>query len=304
MIASLLKKVLSQKALEKYRAWRRKQILATFKKNPIKLATNQYKTIFGIDPDLKNPKNLIEKIIWLQFNSDTSLWTLCADKYRVRDYIQKKGLGNILCELYGVWENANDINFDMLPEKFVLKTNNSCGQVIIVKDKSQIDIASTRWKLNKWMENGYGYDNAQMHYTRIKPCIIAEEFLEVPAGKSLNDYKIWSFKGKAECVLVCSDRIIGQGYALTMYDTQWNNISDRALNKKSAHFSGENIDKPQNFELMLEIARELSSDFPEVRVDLYNIEGRIVFGELTFTTGYGSYNKSFYEYLGTKVDLK
>lgn len=285
-------------------SWRHNSMMTTFNKNPQKLAIKGYKSIYKIKPNLIEPKNLLEKIIWLQFNSDTSLWTKCADKLRVREYVKEKGLEDILYKLYGMWENSNDIDFSKLPDKFVLKTNNSCGQIIIVKDKTKLDIAKVRSQLNEWMRTGYGYANAQMHYTRIKPCIIAEEYIEVPEGETLTDYKIWSFRGKPECILVCSNRVVNKGnYNLSMFDTSWNNISNIALDPKSKHYNGEMVEKPKNLERMLEIAQILSLDFPEVRVDLYNINGRILFGELTFTTGYGSYLPSFYEYLGSKVDL-
>jgi hypothetical protein len=290
---------------QRYLQWRQARMMKVFRSHPEKLAVKNYKNVFGENPNLKNPKNLIEKIIWLQFNSDTSLWTLCADKFRVREYVKNRGQEDILCKLYGVWEDANQIDFDVLPEEFVLKTNNSCGQIIIVRNKADLNIKETRDKLRQWMSQGYGYSNAQMHYTRIEPCIIAEELLESESTSSLVDYKIWCFNGVPECILVCSERIPGQGvYSLSMYDTEWNNISEQALNTQSIHFRGTEIPKPDNFNAMLHYASKLSEGFPEVRVDLYNIYGRIVFGELTFTTGYGSYKKSFYEYLGSKVQIK
>ena len=277
-----------------------------FKHNPQKLATNVYKNVFGKEANLDNPQDLIEKIIWLQFNSDTSLWTLCADKYRVRNFVEERGYGDTLCKLYGRWDNARDIDFDMLPDKFVLKTNNSCGQIFIVKDKRKLNISKVRNRLNDWLRKGYGKEGGQMHYTRIEPCVIAEEYLETASNGSLVDYKIWCFNGHPECILVCFDRSVEVGnrhYCLSMFDRQWNNISDKALNKSGVHFSGIDLPKPANLDKMLDTASVLSKGFPEVRVDLYNINGRIVFGEMTFTTGYGSYNPSFYEYLGSKIIL-
>jgi hypothetical protein len=305
MIKEIIKNILPNAVLQ----WRKKRqkikVMKDFNENPQILATRQYAKVFNEKPNLDYPKNLIEKIIWLQFNSDTSMWTRCADKYRVRGFVEEKGLGKYLCDLYGVWTDSMDIDFESLPNQFVLKVNNSCGQIIIVKDKTKLDIEATRRKLNRWMKEGYGYDNAQMHYTRISPCIIAEEMLPSLEGYSLVDYKIWCFSGVPECVLVCYNRnITGRGYSLSMYDTKWNNISESALNRNSKHFSGNDVPKPDHFDRMLEIAAQLSSGFPEVRVDLYNINGRIVFGELTFTTGYGSYNKEFYSYLGSLVSTK
>lgn len=272
--------------------------------DPRPLINAQYKSVFGNNINWDNPQDLIEKIDWLQVYSDTSLWTLCADKYRVREYVESKGCSEILNELYGVWEKTEDIEWDKLPDSFVLKTNNSCGRIIIVRDKQNLDKEEAIKKLTEWMRIPYGIHNAQMHYIRIQPCIIAERLLADNANpsSSLVDYKIWCFHGKPECILVAYDRGVGH-YSLTLYDTDWNNISEKALNKQSVHYCGNDCEKPASFEQMLEYAKKLSNDFPEVRVDFYEIGGKPVFGELTFTTGFGSYNKDFYKYLGAMVDL-
>lgn len=284
------------------------KVLAKF--FPKYLANKTYKSIFRKNINWKEPKNLIEKIYWLQLNTDTTLWTLCADKYRVREFVKEKGCEEILNELYGKWDNANDIDFSILPNEFVLKINNSCGQIILVKDKSTLDYNKTRKKLNSWLKSDYGYDGAQLHYTRIKPCIIAEKILinDNSSNSSLVDYKIWCFDGKPECILVASERTWNESgsidkYCLSMYDTNWKNISDIALNNKGKHYNGSDFDKPASLNEMLEYAKLLSKDFKEVRVDFYEINKKPVFGELTFTTGYGSYKEEFYEYLGSKVIL-
>ncbi|MBQ8365439.1 MAG: hypothetical protein IJX41_06115 [Bacteroidaceae bacterium] len=293
-----------KKKLVYYRDWIMAHIYPKY------LANQVYRYVFKKDINWKNPTNLIEKIYWLQLNTDTSLWTLCADKYRVRQFVEERGCGEILNKLYGVWNNADEIDFDSLPNSFVLKTNNSCGQIILVKDKKELDIADAKRKLKTWMNTTYGYQGAQLHYTRIKPCIIAEELLinSKNKDKSLVDYKIWCFDGKVECILVAGERTWSDtgvdGYSLSMYDKEWKNISDKALNTNNKHFDGKDFEKPASLERMLEYASILSKGFPEVRVDFYEINDKPVFGELTFTTGYGSYKTSFYEYLGSKIDLQ
>ncbi len=269
------------------------------------LAKYEYRQIMGKKMNLKNPRNLIEKIIWMQFHTDTSLWTECADKYRVRKYIREKGLESILPKLYGHYENAEVIDFESLPDSFVLKTNNSCGQILIVRDKSKLDINEARRKLSSWLKESYGYNNAQLHYTRIKPCIIAEELLidkSLKPGESLIDYKVWCFNGIPESILVVSERS-GSDYYVSFFDLQWNNISEKVLDTDSPHYGDKDIAKPKNLEKMLEYATALSSGFPEVRVDFYDIDGIIHFGEMTFTTGYGYCTEKYYDYLGTKIDL-
>lgn len=269
------------------------------------LAKGEYKRITGEWLNLNHPKNLIEKIIWMQFHTDTSLWTECADKYTVREYVKKCGLDNILPKLYGVWDKPEGINWAELPDKFVLKTNNSCGQIIIVRDKTKLDIKLASQKLKKWLRSKYGFQNAQLHYLRIKPKIIAEELLEdpsLPANANLVDYKIHCFNGEPETCLVVSGRN-GSNYYVSYLDLNWNNISDYALNPKSPHYGNNSYAKPKDFDKMLEYAKILSKDIPQVRVDFYDINGKIYFGEMTFTTGYGYRSQEFSEYLGSKIDL-
>ena len=293
---SLLKSMLSSVY------WWRTRFLLRF--NPKVIANTAYKSVFKKDINWTNPTDLIEKIQWLQIYSDTSLWTICADKYLVRDFVNKRGCGTVLNEVYGMWYNPNDIDWSLLPDSFVLKANHSCGQVILVNDKSRLDKNRTNIQLQNWMKTVYGSINAQLHYTRIKPRIIAEKLLinKKEPDKSLIDYKIWCFHGVPECVLVAYNRT-KSNYSLSLYDLEWNNISDIAFNKGNSHFCGTEITKPSSFDEMLEVAKILSKDFPQVRVDFYDIDGEAVFGEMTFTTGFGSYSEEYYKYLGSKIDL-
>lgn len=270
-----------------------------------KLVPNKvYRNFFGKDINWKEPKDLIEKIYWLQLYSNTSLWTLCADKYAVRDFLKERECSSILNDLYGKWDRADDIDWDLLPQEFVLKTNNSCGQIILVNDKNQLNKKEAIDKLNAWMKYKYGSYDGQYHYSKIKPCIIAEKLLinDKNVNESLIDYKIWCFNGEPECILVASNRKSGE-YELSMYDLEWNNISTESLNNDSPHFSGKEIAKPESLEIMIDCARKLSSGFPQVRVDFYEINNKPIFGEMTFSTGFGSYNKNFYNALGHKVFL-
>lgn len=276
-----------------------------FKRNPQELASKDYKRVMGRDLDWENPQNLIEKIYWLIFNTDTTLWSVCADKYHVRDFVKERGCGNTLNRLYGYWERVEHIDYDSLPDSFVIKTTNSSGQIIIVKDKTRMDIGEVNRKLNQWMNFVYGLTSAQLHYMKIKPAIIAEELLENKAepAKMLVDYKIWCFNGVPESVLVVFDRN-GEDYKLSVFDLEWNNISDRTLRTDSPHYGGLDIPKPTSFDEMIAAAKKLSSGFPEVRVDFYDINGQAVFGELTFSTGYGYFTDDYYSYLGSKVDIQ
>ncbi len=255
--------------------------------------------------DWENSRNLIEKIYWLQFNSDTSIWTKCADKYIVRDFIKENGFEQYLPKLYGKWVNALDINFDKLPNSFVLKTNNGCGTILIVEDKSTLNKKSTIKQLNRWLSIPYGYSAAQLHYTRIKPCLIAEELLENKDSfsSSLIDYKVWCFHGNPEVILVIFNRSIN-GFDLSLYDLNWNNKSEFLLSSEHYRYSDKEIPKPESLDKMIEIAKVLSKDIPQVRIDFYDINGKPYIGEMTFTTGFGYFTKEYYDYLGSKIDLR
>lgn len=268
------------------------------------IPNNIYKRVFDKNINWDNPTNLIEKIYWMQLYTDTSLWTKCADKYLVREYVKEKVCEDSLNTLYGRWENANEIDWKKLPERFVLKTNNSCGKVILIRDKKTININSLTKTLNSWLKLKYGYRDGQFHYTKIKPCIIAEKLFEnkINPNESLVDFKIWCFNGEPESVLIVHNRMKGK-YSLSVYDMQWNNISKKALKQNISSYSGVNFPKPDSFDQMIQYAKKLSIGIPQVRVDFYDIDGQAVFGEMTFSTGYGYFTDEYYNYLGNKIDF-
>lgn len=276
-----------------------------FRRSPKSVADSDYKRVLGRNIDWNNPKNLIEKIYWMLFNTDTTQWSICADKYRVREFVTERGCADLLNNLYGKWDRVEDIEYDSLPNSFVLKTNNSSGQVIIVRDKQKLNRKEANAKLRQWLRLVYGLTNSQLHYMRIEPCIVAEELLvdSKNPNAELMDYKVWCINGEPKCVLVFYGRK-GDNYKMTAYDIDWNNISSRVLRKTSSHYCGMEIQRPASLSRMIEAARKLSNGFPEVRVDFYEIDDRPVFGELTFSTGYGSLTDEYYEYLGSKIDLE
>ena len=247
-----------------------------------KLADFIYYQTFGKRINWTNPTNLSEKINWMKFYSDTSKWTELADKYKVREYVEKKGMSNILVKLYGVWESADNINFDMLPNSFVLKTNHACGTVLLVEDKTKLNERETRELLNKWLRVTIGKETAEPHYLGIKPLIIAEEFLKPSTGEGIVDYKLFTVHGRTELVMVCSDRKIGVGASISLYDSNWNFCPER-LGACHAGDGVTAIAKPESFDKMKELAEILCKDFPFVRMDFYDIDGKVYFGEMTFT---------------------
>lgn len=299
--------------LNKSYAYRR--LAAHFHKFAVKVSPEWemkrvYRNIFNREPDLQNPKDLVEKIYWLQLHTDTSLWTKCADKYGLREYVEELGLGQYLPRLCGKWDTAALIDFDLLPEKSILKTNNGCAQCVIVDKSKGFNADSIRESFSRWLKVPYGYAGAQLHYTRIKPCIIAEELL-IPSEEdkkvspnSLIDYKVWCFNGQPECIWVAYNRHDGAFVDMDLYDTSWNSLSQYLRDTETDKYNPNvSIPKPACLNQMLDIASRLSQPFEEVRADFYVIKGKPVIGELTFTAGYGFYTDEFYKYLGSKVDL-
>src|SRR5690606_24186655 len=281
---------------------------STVLKDPKAEADRTYKLAFKKNIDWDNPKDLIEKIYWLQINSDTSLWTKCADKYLVRDYVKECGYEDYLPKLYGKWDNAEDINFLGLPKQFVLKANNGCGTVLIVKDKSTLNSEKIKRKLKRWLSLGFGYRGAQLHYLKIKPCIIAEELLRNNkedisiSPNSLIDYKVYCINGEPEVIWIAYDRTY-TGVYNTLYDKNWVKHSEYLVSSDYYTYHSRDIPRPKCLDEMLDMSRKLSQPFHQVRVDFYVINDKPIIGELTFTTGAGFFTQDFYDYLGSKIDL-
>lgn len=259
--------------------------------------------------DWKNPKNLNEKILYLSLMTDTTRWSDLTDKFRVREYVESCGFKENLVELYGVWDNALEIDFEKLPRAFVLKTNHGSGEVRIILNKEDIDRKEIVTYFNKVIAKPYGEIEAGKHYSRIRPCIIAEQLLTgdpflIEYSKSIIDYKMWCFNGKVYYTLVCSNRD-KFGLDLLLFDRDWQAHPEYSVFTK--HYRrGKTIPKPKNYFEMIRIAETLARPFSCVRVDLYNIDGKIYFGELTFTSLGGMMNyftNDFLRLAGDRIDL-
>ena len=280
---------------------------------PISLVKLRYRLVFKKPLDLKNPKDLNEKILWAKLYSDTTKWTQLADKYEVRKYVEECGLGDILVKLYAVWYSKEEIDFDNLPSRFIIKANNGDGKgtnrilrkAELTEDKKQ----ETLELVDMWLHRkNIGALHAEPHYKGMKPCVIAEEVLPCdPGTTTLTDYKIWCFNGKAYYVWICNDRSAGGNSAHVMtYDLEWNAHPEFSV-FNSDYLRGEIMPKPENLDEMIRVAEKLSQGFPELRVDLYNVKGKVYFGELTFTSQGGFmdfYTPEFNLELGGKFDIK
>lgn len=261
-------------------------------------------------PRLKNPKDLNEKILWQKLYADSSRWTELADKYLVRQYVEKRGLGKYLVHIYGKWDRAEDIDFDSLPESVIFKVNNGDGKGtnLIVKDVKNADKKKLCQFFHGWLTRKHiGELAAEPHYKKMSPCIIAEEVLKIPKeSHSLIDYKIWCINGEPLYIFTCSDRDKdGGGADVMVYDLIWNAHPEYCV-FTSEYRRGKFLPKPKNMNEMLDVARKLSVEFPILRVDLYNIDGKIYFGELTFTSQGGMmdyFTQEFLHLLGEKADI-
>ncbi len=273
-------------------------------------AHRMYKKHYGRKMDLKNPKNLPEKIVWMELNTDTSMWTYCEDKYLMRKYVEDKGYGEHLPKLYGVWKKAKDIDFASLPNQFVMKVNHGCGDVLVCKDKTKLDERKVRRDFKRLLSLPYGYNNAGWHYTRIKPCVMAEEVLPndfSSLSTSIVDFKVWCINGKAQSILVVYDRTSGNEiHSVDFYDTDWNRMN-QYLNKESTSAVIEEVGKfsnrPSCLTEMLNIAEVLADGFPQVRVDFYVVNNKPIVGEMSFMAGYGSYTEKYYDKLGAMIKI-
>lgn len=240
-----------------------------------------YRKIFGKELDLREPKTLNEKLMYVKHNVywDHPLVTQCADKYKVREFVQSNGCGETLNELLGVWEDAYKIDWSNLPDKFAIKCNHGSGYNMICVDKAKFDIESATKKLDQWMKETYGYGSVceQGIYRNIKPMIIAEKFIETKDGLPPKDYKFFCSYGKCKFLFVASERVNNR----TKFDFYWPDWT--WIPVENCHPTAGSIPKPESLEKMIAYAEKLSEKFPIVRVDFYEESGEIIFGELTFT---------------------
>lgn len=268
---------------------------------PIQVARLKHFYKFHKMPDYEHPTDINEKINWIKFYGDTSRWTDLADKYKVREYVESLGLEDTLVKLYGRWDKASDIDWNTLPNQFVLKVNNGCGDILICRDKDKLDKAAVVDTYDKLVSTKYGDVTGEPHYAKIQPCVIAEELLNINKQSiktsSLIDYKIWCLNGKPYCVW-CAWNRNSHGADTGIYDLSWNYHPEWSVFTEHYRQGKESLPKPESFEYMLEVASKLSAEFSILRVDLYEVDGKIYFGELTFTSLGG-----FMDYLAPKVLL-
>jgi len=251
--------------------------------------------------NLENPTTFNEKLQWLKINDRNSKYIKMVDKYEAKKYISSIIGEEYIIPTLGVWDKFDDINFDSLPNQFVLKCTHDSGGVVIVKDKSKMDFDKARKKIAKSLKKNFYWRGREWPYKRIKPRIIAEEYLVDESGVELKDYKVMCFNGKVKCTFVCSNR--KQGLNIDIYDENWNLMPFERLNHPQ---SGNLIKKPENYDLMVKMAEKLSENIPFLRIDFYNINGKLYVGELTFYPANGMEGfkpETFDEIMGSWLNL-
>ncbi|MCR5251774.1 MAG: glycosyl transferase [Lachnospiraceae bacterium] len=255
----------------------------------------------GNDSNIIKPISFNEKIQWLKLYDRKPIYTTLVDKYEVKDYVSKMLGSQYVIPTLGVWKRFSDIDFDTLPSAFVLKCTHDSGSVVIVRNKSTMDLKAIEKKLTRCLKRNFYYAGREWPYKNVPPRIIAEKMI-AENQEDIKDYKLMCFNGKVKCLFVCSERFSKTGLKVTFFDPEWNRLPF----ERHYPSSDIRIPRPDNLDSMITIAEKLSKDIPFVRVDLYDCDGTIYFGEMTFYPGSGfeEFNPPEWdEILGSWIEL-
>lgn len=239
----------------------------------------RYRGMMGKKLNLKNPQTYTAKLQWMKLYDRNPAYPALVDKYEVKNYVRKIIGDEYLIEDYGVWDHFDDIPFDKLPQSFVLKCTHDSGGMLICQDKSRLDPAEARSKMEKARNRSFFKLNREWPYKNVPSRIIAERYMENKATGDLRDYKFFCFDGVPKLMFVATERQTpGVETKFDFFDMDYQHL-DLVNGHPNA---GKIPEKPQNFELMKELAAKLSKGIPHVRVDFYEVDGKAYFGELTF----------------------
>lgn len=253
-----------------------------------------YRLRTGHKLDLKQPKTYTEKIQWIKLYDRRPIYTLMQDKYAVREYIANTIGSEYLIPLIGVWKDANDIDFESLPNQFVLKCNHDCASVVICRDKRTLDIEQARKKLNMCLQKNYYDPGREWAYKDIKPLIIAEKYMSNGNEKTLTDYKFFCFYGKAKMLYVGTGEPHTDQQRIDFFDIDFNHLP---IQRGSIPNADKTINKPKGFDALIPLVEKLAQNIPFIRVDFYLIEGRPYFGEVAFypSSGFAEFSPHEWE---------
>ncbi len=245
--------------------------------------------------NLKNPKSFNEKLQWLKLYDRNPLYTTLADKYEVREYIKKTIGEEYSIPLLGVYNTFDEIDFDKLPNQFVIKCNHDSASVIICRDKKKFNYAKSKKQIEKSLKTNYYKWSREWAYKNIKPRIIIEKYMEDNNSKELKDYKFFCFNGEPK-IMYLSEGLEDHSTArISFFDMEFKELP---FKRKDYELFEEHPGKPKNFDKMIELSKKLSNNIPQVRVDWYEINGKLYFGELTFYTcaGYIPFDPEEWDY--------
>ena len=246
-----------------------------------KYLKRRFKINLGYDLNLSNPRTYNEKLQWLKIYDRKPIYTTMVDKYAVKKYVASIIGEQYIIPTLGVWEDFDEIDFNALPDQFVLKCTHDSGGIVICKDKTKLDIEATKKKIIKCLKQNYYYKFREWPYKDVKPRNIAEKYMEDTTTAELRDYKIYTFNGKAQICMINQNR--GIHTRADYFDKEYNWL-DFTWGYDHAECIPE---KPENFDLMLRLAEILAKDTYQLRVDFYQVNGKVFFGELTFFDGSG-----------------
>lgn len=257
-----------------------KKVLGLLKWVPDKLYLQMYFFAkFKRFINFENPKTFNEKLQWMKLYYRNPEYIKLVDKYEVKQYVAEKVGEEYLIPTLGIWDSAEDIDFDALPNQFVLKCTHDSGGLVLCKDKSKLDIEKVKEKIRKSLKNNYYYIGREWPYKGVKPRILAETFMEDAEVSELRDYKFFCFNGEAKIMYLASERYKENDVVkFDFYDMDFNHLdfqNGHPNNKVPAK-------KPETFDAMRALAEKLAQGFPHVRVDLYEVNGKNYFGEMTF----------------------
>lgn len=263
-----------------------------------------YRGLLKDSIDWENPTSYTQKLQWIKLHYKNALMPILADKYRVREYVSKKIGDQYLTKLYGVYDTFEEIDFDQLPKSFILKGNHGSGFNLIVEDKDAIDWSKQKKKIDSWLQTNYYYRVREWAYKEIAPKLTVEELLVHPTEPELMDYKFYTFNGEIKFLIIDSN--------VADYANTYRNVFTRDFTPMEDVEIGYFPDRkrtfypPKNYKKMVEVVEKLAEGFVHVRVDLYNVDGRIVFGEMTFYPHFGMDDirpRGFDELMGSWIDL-
>lgn len=240
----------------------------------------KFEYTIGNKINFDNPKTFNEKLQWLKLHDRKPEYTKMVDKYEAKKYVAEKIGEEYIIPTIGVWDDPEDIDFDSLPDKFVLKCNHNSGLgMIICKDKSALDVKKAKKALRKGLKQNYYLTCREWPYKNVKPRIIAEQYMEDEKTAELRDYKFFCFNGQVKSLFIATDRQkVGQEVKFDFFDENFNHLPIR-----QGHPNAEiTPEKPEKFEEMKRLASKLSENIPHVRVDFYEVNGKVYFGEMTF----------------------